>query len=63
VLRALADEKKVKPGLLINGARTALTGQSVGPGMFHIIVALGKQTVIERLRRASELVPTNAAIN
>jgi glutamyl-tRNA synthetase len=60
-LRALADEKGVKAGLLINAARTAATGQSVGPSLFHILVALGQKATVERLRRAVELVPSNAA--
>ena len=51
-LRAYADERGVKAGLLINAARTALTGQSVGPGMFEIMVILGRQQTAARLRRA-----------
>src|SRR5437868_517322 len=51
-LRSLAEEAAVKPGLLINAARTALTGQSVGPGMFEIAVTLGKERSVERLKRA-----------
>lgn len=52
-LRAFAEEQAVKAGLLINAARTALTGQSVGPGMFDIMVALGCKRTVERLRRAA----------
>jgi glutamyl-tRNA synthetase len=55
-LRAYSEEQGVKAGLLINGARTALTGQSVGPGMFDIMVALGRESTLERLRRAADLV-------
>jgi glutamyl-tRNA synthetase len=55
-LRAYSEEKGVKAGLLINASRTALTGQSVGPGMFDIFVALGRERSIERLRRAADLV-------
>jgi glutamyl-tRNA synthetase len=61
VLRALADEKGVKAGLLINGARTALTGQAVGPSMFHILFALGKDRTIARLKKGAQLVPAQAA--
>jgi glutamyl-tRNA synthetase len=49
-LRALAAELGVKTGLLINGARTALTGQSVGPSAFHLFVAIGRDRAIQRLR-------------
>jgi len=42
--------------LLINAARTALTGQSVGPGMFDVIVAIGKDRTVARLKHAAQLV-------
>ena len=57
-LRTYAEEQGVKPGLLINAARTALTGQAVGPGMFDIMVALGRERTVERLQRAVNLVGT-----
>jgi len=49
-LRAFADENGVKAGLLINGARTMLTGQAVGPSMFEIFDVLGRGASVERLR-------------
>jgi glutamyl-tRNA synthetase len=52
-LRALAEEKGVKAGLLINGARVALTGQAVAPGLFEVMVALGQRRVVERLSGAA----------
>lgn len=52
-LRACSEDHTVKAGLLINAARTALTGQAVGPGMFDIMVTLGRGRTIERLRRAA----------
>jgi glutamyl-tRNA synthetase len=55
-LRAYSEEQGVKAGLLINAARTALTGQAVGPGMFDIMVTLGREHSVERLRRAAHLV-------
>lgn len=55
-LRAFAEEKSVKPGLLINATRTALTGQSVGPSLFEVIVAVGQKRSIERLKHAAELI-------
>jgi glutamyl-tRNA synthetase len=50
-LRDYAEERAVKAGLLINASRTALTGQAVGPGMFDIMIRLGRQRTVERLRR------------
>src|SRR5262249_31199261 len=49
-LRQVADEVEVKAGLLINGSRTMLTGQAVGPSMFEVFEILGKDRSVERLR-------------
>ncbi|HEX5966705.1 MAG TPA: glutamate--tRNA ligase [Pyrinomonadaceae bacterium] len=49
-LRAFADEAGVKAGLLINGSRTMLTGQAVGPSMFDIFDVLGRDASVQRLR-------------
>jgi glutamyl-tRNA synthetase len=49
-LRAFADEAGVKAGLLINGARTMLTGQAVGPSMFEIFDVIGREQSVVRLR-------------
>jgi len=49
-LRAFADEAGVKAGLLINGARTMLTGQAVGPSMFEIFDVIGREASVQRLR-------------
>jgi len=49
-LRDFATEKDVKAGLLINGARTMLTGQAVGPSMFEIFDVLGRERSVNRLR-------------
>ena len=49
-LRQFADHAGVKAGLLINGCRTMLTGQAVGPSMFEIFEILGRNRSVERLR-------------
>lgn len=54
-VRALAEEQGVGAGLLINGLRTAVTGQAVGPGAFELCVAIGRERVVDRLRRAPEI--------
>jgi len=51
-LRDLAAERGVKAGALINGARVALTGQAVAPSLFAVMMALGKERVVARLRGA-----------
>ncbi|MBT9333225.1 glutamate--tRNA ligase [Acidipila sp. 4G-K13] len=50
VLRGFAEEKGVKAGALINGARVALTGQAVAPSLFAVMTALGRERVVRRLR-------------
>ncbi|MFT5698863.1 MAG: glutamyl-tRNA synthetase [Desulforhopalus sp.] len=55
VARELADELEIKPGILINGMRTVVTGQLAGPSMFDIIVTIGQDKVVERLRNVHTL--------
>ena len=55
VLRAFAEEKGVKAGVLINGSRVALTGQAVAPSLFAVMITLGKERVVERLRAAKDI--------
>jgi glutamyl-tRNA synthetase len=50
-LRELAAEAGVKPGVLINGSRAALTGQAVGPSAFHVFTAIGRERSIARLTK------------
>ena len=55
VVREFAEEKGVKPGLPINGIRTVVTGQLAGAGLFDIVLAIGRERVVARLRRTPEL--------
>jgi glutamyl/glutaminyl-tRNA synthetase len=55
ILRAFAEEKGVKAGVLINGARVALTGQAVAPSLFAVMIALGKERVVARLAAAEQI--------
>ena len=55
ILRDFAAEKGMKAGALINGARVALTGQAVAPSLFAVMTALGKNTVVNRLKKVEDL--------
>jgi glutamyl-tRNA synthetase len=55
VLRDFATEKGVKAGGLINGSRVALTGQAVAPSLFAVMVTLGREKTVERLKRAASI--------
>ena len=48
-LRQLADERGIKAGALIHATRIAMTGRMVSPGLFEMLVLLGRDTVIARL--------------
>ena len=49
-VRSLAEELGMKAGLLINGSRAALTGQTVGPSAFKVFTLVGKSRSVNRLR-------------
>ncbi|MCF8055198.1 MAG: glutamate--tRNA ligase [Desulfocapsa sp.] len=53
--RDLATEFDIKPGVIINGMRTVVTGQLAGPSMFDILVTIGRENVIRRLRDVETL--------
>ncbi|MGC2109242.1 MAG: glutamate--tRNA ligase, partial [Candidatus Korobacteraceae bacterium] len=55
VLRGFAEERGVKAGGLINGARVALTGQGVAPSLFAVMANLGQERTVARMKRAKEL--------
>jgi glutamyl-tRNA synthetase len=48
-LRKVADERKIKAGILIHASRVAATGQAVSPGLFEVLALLGKARTISRL--------------
>ena len=53
--RALMDFAKrndIKAGVLVNGVRTAVTGHAVGPEFLEVLLVLGQDTVVRRLRAA-----------
>jgi glutamyl-tRNA synthetase len=55
VVREVSEELEVKPGVLINGIRTVVTGQAVGPGLFDVLMAIGRDRVVARLRKTPTL--------
>jgi glutamyl-tRNA synthetase len=50
VVKAFTEEKGTKLGVIMNGARTLLTGLSVGPSMLAVFETIGKEKSILRLR-------------
>jgi glutamyl-tRNA synthetase len=48
-LRGLAEERGVGAGKLIHPLRVALTGQGASPGIFDVLVVLGKERSLARI--------------
>ncbi|EPZ49037.1 glutamate--tRNA ligase [Alicyclobacillus acidoterrestris] len=56
--RSLIEEMGVKGGKLIHPTRLALTGVTVGPGLFDIMVLLGRDECVSRLEMAANRIET-----
>lgn len=51
--RRLAKALQIKFGDLVHPVRLALTGKSESPGLFEVMVVLGQEETVRRLKRAS----------
>ncbi len=58
-LRAIADARGVKAGVLIHAVRVAVTGNVVSPGLFEVLALLGRDRVRTRLSSARRLLLTS----
>jgi glutamyl-tRNA synthetase len=54
-IRAFAEESGLSASKIIHPLRVALSGKSVGPGMFETIVLLGREKVLQRLDKGVEI--------
>jgi glutamyl-tRNA synthetase len=52
--RDLISELQVKGGQLIHPTRLAISGITVGPGLFDMMALLGRETCLRRMRLAAE---------
>ena len=50
-VRGSAAERGIKAGVLIHAIRVAVTGRTASPGLFEVLVLLGRERTIERLER------------
>ena len=50
--RGVIAELGIQSGALIHPVRAALTGRTVGPGLFELMAVMGKETCIARLQAA-----------
>jgi len=54
VVRSVASSLQIKAGKIIHPTRASLTGKKIGPGLFELMVFLGKEKNIQRLENALE---------
>jgi glutamyl-tRNA synthetase len=57
----LLEEFEIKLGKIAQPVRVALTGTSVSPGIFEIIIVLGKERVIPRLEKVIRFIEAKVA--
>jgi len=51
-VRAIARQRGVGAEKIIHPTRLAVSGVSVGPGLFELLEVLGKEVVVRRIRQA-----------
>ncbi len=54
--RELSEELGIKAGQIIHPTRLALSGRTMGPGLFDIMIILGKEKTLKRLERAVQYI-------
>jgi glutamyl-tRNA synthetase len=54
-LRRFAEQKNIKPAVIIHPLRLALTGTTASPGIFELMEVLGKITTIKRVTNLVQL--------
>jgi len=54
VVRKVASSLQIKGGQIIHPTRVALSGKKVGPGLFELMVVLGQDKTVKRLKKAIE---------
>ena len=50
-LKQLAEQNGVQPGDYIHTLRFAVSGRSVGPSLYHMLIVMGKDNVLRRIQR------------
>ena len=55
MIRGFAEESGLSGSKIIHPLRVALTGKSVGPGIFETVVLVGREKAIQRLDKGIEL--------
>jgi glutamyl-tRNA synthetase len=59
-VRGTAAERGIKAGILIHATRVAVTGRTASPGLFEVLVLLGRKRTILRLERLVNFLATGS---
>ena len=59
-VRGAATERGLKAGTLIHATRVALTGRTTSPGIFDVLVLLGRERSVARLERLAAFLAVRA---
>ncbi len=59
VYNKIATENDISLGKLVHPTRLALTGRTVSPGLFDVMVLLGKENTLQRLESAVDFIKMN----
>lgn len=54
IFKQIMDETELKFGKIAQPLRVAITGTTVSPGIFEMLLALGKEKTIQRIKKAIE---------
>jgi glutamyl-tRNA synthetase len=57
-VRGSAAERGIKAGALIHATRVAVTGRTASPGLFEVLVLLGREQTVRRLERLVNFLAT-----
>jgi len=58
-LRRVAEERNIKLKAIAQPLRVALTGKTASPGLDEVMMTLGRERVVERIRKAVEFIAGN----
>ncbi len=60
-VRGTAAERGIKAGPLIHAVRVAATGRATSPGLFEVLVLLGRDRAVQRIERLVRFLATRSA--
>ncbi len=56
IFKKIMEENNLKFGKIAQPVRVALTGKTVSPGIFEMILALGKEKTVQRIKKAVQYI-------